>query len=46
MSDTATWQCLKCKTEFIESGGDPNDWTLRRVHCLICKTVARQERVS
>jgi DNA-directed RNA polymerase subunit RPC12/RpoP len=46
MSDvsTQTWRCLRCKTEFIESGGGRYDPSPRRVHCPTCKTVTRQER--
>jgi hypothetical protein len=44
MTDTATWRCERCKTEFIESGGDPNDCSPRRVLCPCCKTFTRQER--
>jgi hypothetical protein len=40
-----TWRCLSCEGEVIEHGGGVADPTLRRVACLCCGRITRQERV-
>jgi DNA-directed RNA polymerase subunit RPC12/RpoP len=45
MSETQNWRCLRCETEFIESGGGVADPNWRRVPCPVCMRVTRQERV-
>ncbi len=45
MSETQNWCCLRCKTEFIETGGSRYDSSPRQAHCVICGVVTKQERV-